>query len=485
MSILDKFFILFETDAAEAKKDVSELDKKLDNIEKTAQRSVESSDKSGQAFSRMGHAALGAVAGVLTLQRAVTGTFSKAMQLDNLAKFSKLIDESVGSVQAHEEAVIRAGGSADGFRQSITSLNEKMIDASVKGTNEIVPFFNQLGISIVDANGKARSTLSVLPELAESFERLSKSQSAGLGKKLGLDQGTILLLQSGRREMEAAIKRQRELGVASKESTEIAEKFNDQWSDLKQVMGFAAQEILVDVLPSITSLFKTLTKAGDWIDSNQSLVHGFFIGIGTVAGAIALPAIVALNKAILANPIVRLITLVLGLGSAFALVYEDVMMFLDGNKSATGELEKKWPIIGDIIRNIAAFIKLFVGAMGGLAVFLYDIFTSPLKALEKIISIGDSAGKWLREKLGFGGDDDVVLKASRSLQIAGASNVGAYTSNSINNKTLTSKNMAVNVGDVTIHTQATNADDVAADLRGTIDRQLRSMVDNFDDGIVR
>lgn len=48
--------------------------------------------------------------------------------------------------------------------------------------------------------------MGVLPELAESFEKLSKQESAALGQKLGLDQGTIMLLRRGRREVEDQIR---------------------------------------------------------------------------------------------------------------------------------------------------------------------------------------------------------------------------------------------------------------------------------------
>ena len=187
-------------------------EKGVEDLTEEIKEADEATDSMADQFVMLGKTALGAVAGVFALGSVVSDVLAKAQSLDDLQKFSTLIGENVADVNAWEEAVIRAGGTAESFRGSVESLNEKVVDASVKGFNEVVPFFNQLGISIVDVNGKARSTLDLLPELADSFQRLSKQESAGLGKKIGLDNSTILLLQSGRREVDALIKKQRELG---------------------------------------------------------------------------------------------------------------------------------------------------------------------------------------------------------------------------------------------------------------------------------
>ena len=212
MTVLDKFLILFESDADDANKDVKKLDKTLDKTEKSAKSVTKQSSKlskeikglkapastASKQFLTMGSKALGAVGGVVALTGAIVGLLATTQKIDELSKFSDLIGENIEDVDAWSGAVVRAGGTAEGFRGTIEALTEKVIDASVKGFNEITPFFNQLGISIVDVNGKAKSTLDILPELADSFSRISKQKALGIGKKLGLDVSTIALLQQGR-----------------------------------------------------------------------------------------------------------------------------------------------------------------------------------------------------------------------------------------------------------------------------------------------
>lgn len=480
-SVLETFLIMFESDASDAKQEVEGLDKALDDTDKSATKAVDSSDKAGAAFLEMGKSALGAVAGVFALGSIIQGTLAKAADIDELGKFSRVIGENVGDVNAWEQAVIRAGGSADSFRASVESLNEKVVDAAVKGTNEVVPFFNQLGISIVDANGKARSTLDLLPELADAFEGLSEQESAGLGKRLGLDQGTILLLQSGRREVEALVKRQKELGVVSEQAVEVSEKFNDQLADLKQVLEFTSQSLLISFLPAVTSVLEVFTEIAQWIGQNQVLVEGFFIGIGLATLKFAIPPIITLATAVWAAvaPFLVIGLAIAAVGAAFALIYEDVVAFMNGQESMIGQMEKRWPIVGDIVRNLVAFIKNFISAMSGMAEFLWDIFTAPTKALEKLMSVGG----FVKDLLGFG-DNDAVLNAQQTIEAAGSSGIAAQTSSSIQNSTTnSSRSTQVNTGDIVIQTSATDADGIASDAAGSLDRQLRTTVENFDDGV--
>lgn len=515
-SVLETFFILFESDASDAKKEVDSLDKSLDDVEKTAGKSVDASDKAGDAFLEMGRSAIGAIAGVFALGSIISGTMAKAQQIDDLGKFSRVIGENVGDVNAWEEAVIRAGGTADSFRQSVASLNEKVVDASVKGFNEIVPFFNQLGISIVDANGKAKSTLELLPQLATAFESISEQESSGLGKKLGLDQGTILLLQAGRKEVEAMIKRQRELGVVSKESVAVSEKFNDQMSDLRQVMGFASQSMLINVLPAVTAVLEVFTDLGSWMGENQTLVEGFFIGIGFAVLKFALPSMISLAAAVwtVVAPFLAVGLTIAAVGAAFALLYEDVVAFMDGQDSLIGQMSEKWPIVGDIVKGIVGFVKNFISAMSGLGQFLIHIFTDPQKALEKFLSVGNFINDFIAGLFGFGdndidvninktekdersgglfdfGDDQeeetektIIQKAQESIRIASASPISSQTSNSIqNSSSVNSRSTSVQTGDIVIHTKATDADGIAGEAAGSIKNQFRTAVENFDDGV--
>jgi len=489
MTVLDKFLILFESDADNANKDVKKLDKSLDDTEKSAIGATKASDETSKQFVSMGIKALGAVGSIIAVTSAITGFISTAVRIDELGKFADLIGENIEDIDAWGGAVVRAGGSADGFRSSIKSLNEKIIDASVKGFNEITPFFNQLGISIVDANGKVKSTIDILPELASSFDRIGKQKALGIGQKLGLDQGTIALLQQGGDAVNKLIERQKKLGLVNEEASKASAEFNDIMADFKQISGFVAQSLIVSLAPAITWTIDKLINLSIWARENKPIVIGFFIGVA----AAAVPALFSLASAgwaaiapllVMAAPFIAIATAAGLVGTAIALVIEDIVAFVNGQDSLIGNIVEKWPVIGDVIKVITDDIEMSVEMMKDLGKFLLNIFIAPEKALKSII---DTFGS-VKSFFGFGTDDIKLQKniamGQSSLALAASIPLASQTSNSIqNNNRSLSRSTSVQTGDIIIQTQATDTEGIAASVGGSLQEEMRTTIENFDDGI--
>lgn len=489
MGVLEKFLILFESDADDANKDVKKLDKSLDDTEKSAKGVTKASDGASKQFVSMGVKALGAVGGIVAITSAITGMVATAGRIDDLVKFSDLIGENAADVDAWGGAAVRAGGSADAFQGSIKSLNEKMVDASVKGFNEITPFFNQLGISIVDTNNKVKSTIDILPELAESFEGMSKQQSLGIGQKLGLDSGTIALLQQGTAEVDKLIERQRKLGLVSAEAGEISAEFNDMLADFKQVSSASAQSLLITFVPAMTWTLGKLIDLSMWAKENKPIVIGFFIGVA----AVAIPTLFSLAAAgwaaiapllVMAAPFIAIGAAAALAGTAVALVTEDIMAFINGQDSLLGDIAEKWPIVGHIVKDIVNDVETSVEMIKAFAGFLFDIFVAPEKALKSL----KNAFGGVKDFFGFGDEETEINKniaiGQGSIDLASSSPLASQTSNSIQNSNKSmSRSTSVQTGDIVIQTQATDAEGIASEVGGSLQEEMRTTVENFDDGI--
>lgn len=518
MSVLETFLILFEADSSGADKDVKALDKNLDGLEKSATDTTDSVESMAGEFVAAGKSALGAVAGVAALVGMVANLRMKAQQLDELGKFSELVGESVGDIDAWSQAVIRSGGSSDSFQQSLKSLNEKLYDTAIKGTSEILPFFNQLGISITDASGRAKKTLDILPELASAFEGLTKRESAGLGQKLGLDEGTVRLLQKGSAEVASQIALMQKYGVASKKATKLSADFNDRLANISQVFSYMNQQLLVDVLPSINWLLDGFTEVAMWVSDNQALVEGFFIGVGLAALKYAVPAMISLATTVwlAIGPFLLIGAAILAVGAAFAVIYDDVQAFMNGQNSFLGEMVEKYPVVGKIIEGIIFVVKLLLSEIKGalnilneLGKFLIDVFTDPMAALEKLKNLagevwgfvkglfgedgatvtaevtekkesGDGDSGWESVKNFFGASNDIV-KAEKSIQKAESNPLAGMNSQSIRNSR---KSTRVSTGDIIIQTQATDAAGIASEAGRAFEDRMAQAVDSFDDGVL-
>ncbi|CAH0447591.1 hypothetical protein LMG10661_03658 [Ralstonia syzygii subsp. syzygii] len=346
----------------------------------------------GESFKSMIGMATGAIAAAVSVGALMAGVAHAVANADALGKSSEALGVQVDTLHAWSEAAERSGGSGDEFRKSLTGLNDKVTELAKTGKGEIGPLLQQLGVRFRDVNGAVKTTPQLLLDVAKSFERLSKTESAEIGKKMGLDDDTIKLLQKGRQAVEDQIKRQKELGVVSKADAEVAKQYNEQLEKSKMALGDLGQvfqhmftTVATTVLPVLTWLLKKFEAITTYLSDHSDLVKGFFIGLALVLTAMYLPAVLSAAAATLAlvAPYLLIGAAIGAVGALFALAYEDVKAFLEGNDSLIGELSKRWPIIGEIVHAVAdVFSFLFDLVKAGLTL-IADLVNDPEKAFER------------------------------------------------------------------------------------------------------
>ncbi len=355
-SLLETFAILFESNADEVKAGAEEAGGATDQLEGRILDTSKSSEQLGESFLDLVGSAKNAIANIVSVGAVALGVMSTAQQTDALGKFSQALGLNMEEIGAWSEAVIRSGGSAESFQASVKSLTGQLTDFVLTGGGPAMEVLSRLGISAFNASGKVKTAFELLPDLAETFERMSKAESFAFGQKLGLDQGTIALLQQGREGVNQLVARQRELGVATRDDAEAAAEFNDAWADLKQVFTNVFVSLGGSVLPVLTTVLAKVREFTAFLSDNKPLVEGFFIGLATVIGVSYLPAIAAAAVAT-----VTALAPFLLLAAAIALIalaYDDVIAYTKGHNSLLGEAVKKWPELGEAIDYVVDLFEL-------------------------------------------------------------------------------------------------------------------------------
>lgn len=371
MSILETFYILFKADTANLKKGVGEVDKLA--------------QQASASFFNLSHS-IALAAGAIVSAASLFNTITSVHELGNVARE---LNVNVESLDAWGQAVQRTGGSAQQFQSTLRSLATHL-------------------------NTTPDVALRALPKLAESFSKMNQATANFYGKSLGLDQSTIYLLQQGRREVEATIQQQKELGLVTQKDVEVTRKFDNALYDLGRVFQSFQRDL---VLPALPALIKGL----EYFIEHKDLIKGALIGIGiglTAFGAAAFFANVGANT--LRLSLAALLAL-------FALVFEDFKKFKEGSRSVIGRVQSR--IQGLRRQANSAVSKLPV---------------------------------WAQKLIGARAPD----YALRGLPASGAANV----------------TNTVNVGDVTIQTNATDGKDVAASV-GTWFDNLWQANSHFDNGV--
>lgn len=400
---------------------------------------------------------------------------------DELGKIADRIGADVPKLQSWAVASKLAGGSVQSFYGTAERLIAELQRIAVTGKSRLLPFFESMGVATLDATGKARDVFDVLTDVAGAVEGMDKATSSGMLKRLQLDEGTIGLLQMGKKGMQDLIRYERELGVFQKEDTVIAANYNDAMDRLIRSLNMSFLPVMRTFAPVLTEAAKAMTSAFAFIQKHSLAFEIALAGIALVIGALVLPSLWSLFVAIMTNPITWIIAAIVGL----ILILEDLYVYAKGGKSqfedlwktlGTGEevmaaLQGAWDflkaaaqfaweilkfILKDLITRFLYLLKfiamLGVGAMNvfkAIGGFINDYFITPLEnawnTLKKII---DNLPSLDGVKDFLGGRYEQFFTPITP-QLAGAGAGG--------NKTL-------EIGKIDIHTQATNADGIAADI---------------------
>lgn len=349
---------------------------------------------------------------------------------DAVGKLSDSLDIDIEDMQAWSEAAVRAGGSAGAFQSTVSSMTRQIQVAASMGKGPGATMLQELGIAFKDSTGKARDTLDVLRDLAGKAEGMSKQEFAGLAQKLGIDRGTIMLLQSGRQSLDELIARQRALGVYTKEDAEIAAKANDAMADFQQVIKALSAGLMRVFVPALTFVTEKLTVAVNFVREHRPFILASFGLVAAVLTAKMIPALLNMAKAGWAamRPFLPWIIV---LGTA-ALLIDDFYAYLQGGESlfadfwsnfGTGEeitktLTDAWNGFKTAVKNVMDALKPYFPTLAKIAVgaalafSAFKIFSTVLSFLSPvkivILAIATAAtliydnwepiSKWFKEK---------------------------------------------------------------------------------------
>ena len=442
MSVLETFMLLFETNTDEVKKGADEAGRVVDNLENKIKNTDTATSSLSGSFMGVAKTAAAMLATFVSIGAITRGVFATSEFTARMNDASESLGISVETLTTWGAAVKENGGSTEGFIGSVQSLSSAMAMMDATGRSRVFPFFKQLGIDMLDASGKARPVLDLLPELADAFQKMPKEQANAFGRRLGLDQGTILLLQQGRREVEAVLNKYKELGIVTQKDAAISDKFHDSLDMVGHVLTVLFAKIGSMILPVMGKLAESFASFVSWIADNQRLVLAFFTALASIMTVLLLPAIAALGSAIytIGLPIAAAIGLI-------TILADDFMAFFDGAPSLVGAVVDKLTDMWVTIKGIVNDIKLALQYTGMLA---------------------------------FG---DVGMKHIQSLSYETPNFTPAQRSQFLNGAGVKTTN--VNIGEVKVQTQATDADGISKAIGTSLDTQMRHTLSNMDDGVKR
>nr|DAP79008.1 MAG TPA: tail tape measure [Caudoviricetes sp.] len=346
----------FSGEAAKAEKQYDRLERSVSKVEKAEKNAAKTTKENSEArrksvvdtqkadvsmqgllktvnASIKGFAAFtGLLLGASGLSKLALDAAKANRELDTTAKNLGMARKELSAWQGAAEM---AGESANGMSGYMKTLSGDMQSLIMMGDTSVLPYFNALGVSLLDGTGKARKLDDVMLDLADRFSTMDRQQAYTLAQQMGIDDGTFNTLSRGRAEMERMLEIQRDMYHSSEADIENSRKLaearavlNARWESLKLMIGNA-------LIPVLTTLTEIVSGFVGFLVKHEHVTKGVFLGIATAIGVFLVPMLVTATAAVFAfiAPFAPLIAAVAGLGAAFGLLYDDYKTWAEGGKS--------------------------------------------------------------------------------------------------------------------------------------------------------
>ena len=287
-------------------------------------------------------------------------------ELGQMNSLSKAYNVSIEEMTAWSRAIEDAGGSVEGFEQTLGTLNMNLTRMAITGHSRVKPFFEAMGL---DATELAQKPITkALEEIAKAIEGMDKRTSANLLRGMGFDAASIKLLQSGTKGLKELIDKQKELGVYTLKDAEALAKMKKGFREIISLLKTAFVPIFTLIISVASRMTQYLVSAVLLIRRNMDALKVVALGLAIVFRGQLIKALMDFGRVLMTNPVVALVTAIAGL----LLLLDDLIVYSKGGKSAlagfwrmfgTPEQVKKG--LDDIAKKFEGFLKMLGSFSGG------------------------------------------------------------------------------------------------------------------------
>jgi len=236
MTILDTFYLLFKSNAADVKKDMDTAEKSTNQFQKRINDADQATGNLAATLLKVGVSAVTAFASFEAIKDGAQSAFELNLQL---YKTSKLTGESAENINVLDKAFQQFGVQKGGFTSWLTSYTQ-FLQETGRGdqVKNIIP--------------NLKAFANELAHITDEGERHFRFQQ--FAKANGLPQDFYLGLSGGAEKLEEAIKKETEFNRVTQLSTEQALAFSAAWEKTTARIEGNFIEMEKTVVPILTRI---------------------------------------------------------------------------------------------------------------------------------------------------------------------------------------------------------------------------------------
>ena len=349
---LNTFMLVFETDGDKATvKKLEKIDAAAEKLAKTNNETAKSAKTAAGEFKQMTRALAGAIAPAMVLGSVLSKTLNFAMQGEQLLFMAKSANMAADEFQKLAIASQRFGGSREGAVGMMAGLASQIQALRLGQSAPLQDAAMFYGLNLQGRDGGLATGNELLRNVAATMERLDTAAQLDLGRRIGLDEATIRILQQGVAAFDEELARAEKRSIFTADDLKRAQEFEITMRDLQLSLQGLWAEIARWLLPAVQNLTEYATQAFDYLTDHSDAVKAALTGITVVMSALAVASLVAAGPWALW---VAGITAVIGL---IALLYEDWKVFCEGGASALTPLWKGVHWLGETLKGLMGIIE--------------------------------------------------------------------------------------------------------------------------------
>ncbi|WP_157014898.1 phage tail tape measure protein [Mesorhizobium xinjiangense] len=243
-------------------------------------------------------AAVGAAAVAMASAFAV-GVRRSLTEADDLTKMAQKIGIPIEELSKLKYAADLSGVSLSGLSTGVRRLSQNMNDAA-HGVGEGAEAFEQLGINVLGADGKLKSSSQILAEIADRFEKMPDgAEKTALAMDLMGRSGADLipLLNGGSAALNSLLLEAKAFGLEISQKTgKAAEIFNDNLARMSYALQGVTLSLTAALAPALVVVSEAMVNLAQmFVDALQYLptLAEYAAVAGGALAAMVSPAILA------------------------------------------------------------------------------------------------------------------------------------------------------------------------------------------------
>ncbi|MBA5822510.1 hypothetical protein F9877_14260 [Morganella morganii] len=297
-----------------------------------------------------------------TITGLISDATARAAEIESIDKLGREINITTQDVDAFSGSVAALGGTRSAAQADLSAMAK--------------------------AFGFAGDSMEKVLQTADKVQGMSFSEAKKTLGGLGVeDNSTVEMLMKGREELSRMMETQKDYGGITRESIEQSISFNNAMLSLEQSAGLLKNSLMGMLIPALAQGLDWLEKIVVFAKENKNFVTGFFIAVAAVVTGKYVHAmkLAQISTWTAMLPVMAVVAGILLLAAVFALVYDDIMNFIDGNDSMIGRILDSYPGLKAVILTVwEAFVVLFdfimsvIGVVADIVVAAYNTMNTAL-----------------------------------------------------------------------------------------------------------